>query len=605
MSETNNEKNYIDNLLRALSVNDAIRSFTETDNYIIELLRCSSDDFLSLNDHFKNYHKESKTISQNASSIIDILTDQKTNASFSNLKSFGKGFDQLTNVFSKHLNLLDFEIKKTTNKIENLRIAHNNYKQNLYSIRIIIAGSNNWDKISPQDLSSIQQKVENIKKQFGASENSIQDYISYATEICLFLTNLKKQNYVQVQKLSEKIDSSLLIFERKYKEAAEAYPSLKTLTEKNTANIASIITNLQYHDIIRQKIEHIQRTHKDIMNELKSYNADDQSLSMIHNKAKTFLKIRDVAGLQAAQLLHANKQYQTAIEEIGKNLESIGNDMIAISCMCDNLVGKSEQTKNTFFEDVVSLLNGALDYTAKLSTFIKEIKDKMHCLSQKEVKISAFLSEINSEKNNIVDILKKADTNKEDNSSFKQLHQLMSDTGSLENHINEIHKELSNTLIQLEALGVDVSSDSSLLNQLETLNTIIPDLIVLLTNDIRKIDEYLYLNSSISNRIADNIKHSLCNIKYYELFENSCEKIVEELNSINVKLNYGNEPGDLSRTENLKHLKDRYTMASEHIIHEQITKMNVMMDLGSSDTEKIIDLADQNTDQDDDNLELF
>ena len=605
MSETNSEKNYIENLLQALSVNDAIKSFTEIDNFILKLLKCSSEDFLSLNDHFKKYHREAKSISKNASCIIDILTDQKTNISFSNLRNFSKGFNQLTSLFSKHISVVDVEIKKTTNKIENLRIAHNNYKQNLSSIRILIAGSSNSIEMNTADINLIHQKVQNIKKQFIASETSIQDYISFSTEVCLFLTNLKKENYKQVQKLSDKINSSLNIFSQKYKEAADVYPALKSLTEKNTNNIAVIITNLQYHDIIRQKIEHIQRTHKDIMNDLKSFRVDDQSTTMIHNKAKTFLKIRDVAGLQAAQLLHANKQYQSAIEEIGRNLESIGNDMIAISSMCDNLVGKSEQTNSSYLSDVVNFLNGALDYTNKLSSIINEIVQRMHTLSEKEIKISAFLSSINHEKNDIVEILQKASEYNCDNITFRQLNQLMSDTGNLEIHINEIHGELSNSLNQLENLGTDVNSEFGVLNQLNTLNKIIPDLIDLLINNIRNVDEYLYLNSSISNKIADNIKYSLDNIRYYELFENSCEKIVEELNSINVKLNYGNDPDHLSRIDNLKNLKDRYTMASEHIIHDQITLMNQMVNMNNSNAEKIIDMVDQITDQDDDNLELF
>ena len=61
----------------------------------------------------------------------------------------------------------------------------------------------------------------------------------------------------------------------------------------------------------------------------------------------------------------------------------------------------------------------------------------------------------------------------------------------------------------------------------------------MLKESIREIDEYLYFNTSISLNVSDNIKNSLRKIKYYELFEKASDTIIEELNAINLKLNYG------------------------------------------------------------------
>jgi hypothetical protein len=94
-------------------------------------------------------------------------------------------------------------------------------------------------------------------------------------------------------------------------------------------------------------------------------------------------------------------------------------------------------------------------------------------------------------------------------------------------------------------------------------------------------------------------------VKYYTLFENNCEKIINELNILNVRLNYGYDLSAKERAENLKLLKSRYTMASEHLIHDQLSQMDNISDVITNNSEKIIEIANQKSDSDDENLELF
>ena len=617
MSENAGNKSNLENLLKALSVKEALNTFNEIDKKIIQLLDCSSDDFLSLNDHFKSYHKESKTISQNASNIVQIITDSEINSSFINLIKFKENFDTLTNIFSKHVEYLDVEIKKTTNKFENLKIAHNNYRQNLVSLKMLLANLK-INKISTKrkDYSltksdEIENKTENIKVLISATDNLIEQFITIAIESYLLLNNIKKENYEQLQKLNDNIEISFTLFNKKYKEASGIFPTLKEVTDKNAANIAGIITNLQYHDIIIQKIEHIRRTHKDIISDLKLYSDTDDSQPMLHEKAKTFLKIRDITGLQAAQLLHANKQYQMAIKEIGRNLEEIGNEMVAINSLCENLVGKSSLTQKYYLNNILENLNIALKYNNKLADFITHIKQHTQALSDKNKEFSRIYSEIHVQKESIKDLLeiiKKIESvpGTSEKNTIAQINNLLKETDHLENYINEIHNELNQKVEEIVNPKENFLAETNILQSLKELSTTIPGLIDLLKESIRKIDEFLYFNGSVSLNVSDNIKNSLKNIKYYDLFEKASDRIIEELNALNVKLNFGSESENINKEENLKHLKARYTMASEHIIHEHMSKSNDLSNLSITEKEEsIIKLADENSETDNDNLELF
>jgi ABC-type transporter Mla subunit MlaD len=612
MGEPTGDKKNLENLLKALSVSETLETFDEIDKDILKLLNCATEDFLSLNEHFKSYHKESKNISLNASSVVQIITDGKIKSSFDKLSRFKDTFQTLTNTFSKHVEVLDLEIKKTTNKLENLKIAHNNYRQNLMSLKMLLANlqidSISDDKNSQSKRAEIDSKTENIKLLISATDNLIEQFVTIAMESYVLLNSIKKENYEQIQSLNDNIEISFTLANKKSVEASGMFPSLKELADKNASSIAIIITNLQYHDIIMQKIEHIRRTHTDLISDLREYNKEDNSHIMLLKVTKTFMKIRDIAGLQAAQLLHANKQYQAAIKEIGKNLEQIGNEMITVSSLCENLVGRSSQTQKFYLESIIENLKNALQFSNKLSDFITNIKQHTQALSNKNQEFSRIYSDIHTQKESIKEILKvikkiESDAGEKENGTINQINSLLKETDRLENYIQEIHTELNHKVEEIVNPKENFLVETNILDNLKDLSTTLPGIIEILIESIKKIDEFLNTNSTLSINVSENIKSSLKDIKYYDLFEKVSEEIIEKLNGLNLKLSYGSTQDQVDKEENLKHLKARYTMASEHIIHERISKKKDLVDEKSE--EEITNLDDQNSETDSDNLELF
>jgi hypothetical protein len=157
MSDLLGDKNYIDKLINAITVEDAIDSFKLIDEKILNLLKCSSEDFLSLNDHFKNYHKESKNIAQNAANIVQAITDTQINKSFIDLKAIAEKFNSISLTFTNRVENLDVELKKASNKIENIKIKHHNFKQNMLSIKVLI--TNTCGKVLSTSKQSIANEI--------------------------------------------------------------------------------------------------------------------------------------------------------------------------------------------------------------------------------------------------------------------------------------------------------------------------------------------------------------------------------------------------------------------------------------------------------------
>jgi hypothetical protein len=135
--------------------------------------------------------------------------------------------------------------------------------------------------------------------------------------------------------------------------------------------------------------------------------------------------------------------------------------------------------------------------------------------------------------------------------------------------------------------------DHAIFEFLERYNELNSNLNVTNENIYKILDE----NQQLSYKISEDIKSSLEQIKYYDYFDKVIEEIIQKLNEINIRLQNIDESIAAGEThQTLETLKQRYTMQSEHVIHDNIS-VHKNIDLQHLDSTGV--------DEDDDNLELF
>jgi hypothetical protein len=355
---------------------------------------------------------------------------------------------------------------------------------------------------------------------------------------------------------------------------------------------------LQYQDIIRQKIDHIQQTHKEILRELNDIkDTDDFQLKQeIH--LKCYIQIRDIAGLQSSQLIHTNKEYQKAIEIItGKFLE-VGREMNNISELCLQITGGINN--NSHFEEIHEKFEKTVLLTELFTKSIHFSKEKLSIaenqfdeIYNKYIELSDFIKTIDKSINRAID-----------NQSPEDYENCKTTILQIRNILNEIHS--INNLYQSQfekiyqfrnEISINNPKQITKLNNLEeNLNTFsgyFTDITDTLSDANEKIYKIISENQILSLRVSSDIKTSIEQIKYYDFFDKEIEEIISKLNEINFKLQ-GIDEAD--KNINIDYLRKRYTMQSEHIIHDKIS---------GHDNINLESLGSTGIDEDDDNLELF
>ncbi|MFP4046918.1 MAG: hypothetical protein ACLFT4_04060 [Bacteroidales bacterium] len=568
----NGDKLNIKNLLENYSLEEISSLFSNIDEKIIELHKYSSEDFLNLNKDFQAYHKITSKISDNATCLFDILSKHESTI-------LPSGINKLIETLNDKNSQLKDKVATTSNVINELlsRVRQaffpiKNFKQNLTSLRFLESNLElehlDNEGIEPYVIGDIAEKTKeelvNIEKSFQKIKQRIKNEM------------LNEQKFytddLNIADILTDLEEELGIYRSHFEKAGNHLPEIKNRTEQTKEGISKIITNLQYHDIIKQKMQHIQNTHKDLVSELSKIHDEDDS-SDLGTKAKYFLRIRDIAGLQAAQLMQTNKEYQTAIQRISGKFLEIGENMSFVAKQCNSYIALDAEKQKVFFNTFKTNLENAktriekfCEFNAKFVDNIQSISNNFDKVVEHNKNIGLLLEDIKK----FIELKKENYQNTENEEGIiNQLDQMYNDLGVNYNNLASLIDDIHSYGDKLKHTLVDVNGNDQPGNIHEYLPGKIDDYI----NELEKVEnliiEKLTENNDLSEDILVKIQKTVNNIKYYDYFEKIIEKIINDLNTINYRLKFDGDSVQ-DKEENLKKLTEYYTMNSEFLIHQQV-----------------------------------
>ena len=574
--------------------------FNDIDNKIIALMECSSEDFLSLNKRFKEFHTDSKRLDALTQKLFNQIKPDNNKPI---LESLEKVHEALVNHKVKNgeeYNHLANYLQDLSESLRNLQIPLKNYKQNLSAFNLIEANfsMNNIMENSDHNKAQIQivhELIKNLKYKHLKLEQGILSLQEKSGKIKLALSTNIDEDQKYTSKSLHKIHNSIVLFKEKHEEVMQYTSEVNATTKHTTESAAHIVTQLQYQDIIKQKIEHISSMHRDLISEVELLDNSKLNGANIHNKVKTFIRIRDVAGLQAAQLLHANSEYQKAIDIISAKFNEFSTHTTAKLNLCQKLTQVSEQENK---EDIAKVLGDFLkESKIIIANKIAENESIISMLESLQKDFKAVLRifeksvEINNEISKVILTFSKEDT------TIDQLIQLESDTKEV---LSTIYKTLfckhedCNSMHETLITEHDNFIKSMKIKELPIEIENIYNGVIHMSKEMDAASSAITDHGILMNKKIDN---ALGEIKYYDVFETSISQIINQLSEINFKLRPKDENGERDNSKNLDYLKKRYTMQSEHDIHNHMTGVR---------EEDSVDPEDENVGEVDENdLELF
>ena len=569
------------------SIKEIILVFSDIDVKITALNECSAEDFLSLNTNLKKFYKDAKVISEQTEQIYDIIAGNEHE----------KFFEELINLqdsLNKRINMLKNKILKSIRGLEKMLTSLNlvfvplkNFNLNILTLNFLLVNlklniaycDNKEIKPLAEMIDSITGEINKLKMMLPKISESLLMVKNVTRLSSGKLIEIRKKNILDIDRVTGQINDSVILLKDKQAVAAKKMPELTKRTQSYFDSVNKIIMNLQYHDIIRQKMEHVQATHKNIIKELSVMDmnsaAEDGKMDLSET-AKQFLQIRDIAGVQVAQLINTNKEYQKAFAVIMRKFWDISEDMSVISQLCNEFVGNNDLT-DSYYKDVQDRLRGTTTVLKRLITANEDFGGEIDTISEtidekhdRIDEINKVYEGINEQIENILSTIKSQGPETGLDRITGEIKQIVDTILENLNDVVLFFSQAQNISKKLQEINHE-DSGNEISNNLKELTNKITELLASIEDHNEKIEAILTNNSKLSLNLSSEIKSSVEQVKYYDFFEKIMLEIVTELNNIYSKLD--NNTLNMiksNKAENLKALEERYTMESERIIHQQI-----------------------------------
>lgn len=568
-------------------ISDVVESFSAIDQKVIELSNVSNEDFSALNNTMMEHHKTTHEIAGSTTQILENVQKLRDNPTLNKLRNNTNQNKAALTEITHNMDTYAKQVHHLNLDFKHIFIPILNFKQNISTLKFLLTNlklnqgliSKNKHSVITGLIEKLNVKIENIQAEIPDIANDVETLKAHYQTAIEQAEKTAHQTLVSLNRKSNEMDDIISYIERGVYKTGTIKTQIEQKNQEGFQNLNQVITNLQYHDIIRQKMEHIQDTHKNILNELNNIEKEEN----IIKKGLDYIKeIPAITEIQAGQLILTNKEYQTAIENISRKLIDTANNLEEINTLTFSIFNDNDNAKiATGLEEINSDIAEAINNTQKDIDTLSAIDEKLqkhiktHArhyekLENIEQDISAIINEINKNlapENEIKTITGKLIA------LLNDINESRSNIGKIINahHNNQLFKLADKIQTQQSKIKIPVSKDDK--TQFIT--------------DFTNINQQINKNCKALQKLDSQLKNTLSNIKYYDLYEHEVEEIINQLNIIYQKIlpvsNQTGKPSDL-----MSAMEKAYTMESQREIHQHNTNTQ------KSDDE-----------DEDDNLELF
>lgn len=365
--------------------------------------------------------------------------------------------------------------------------------------------------------------------------------------------------------------SNLGTLEQMNSNCSETGNQVGLISEQISADIGTVVSSMQFHDITRQQIEHV----IDALEKLQQHTC---TAEVDKNEACPALAAEtgDICELQTAQMRHAADQLTKATQAILDSMQDIGAKQTQISCdLQQALMGNSSNTEKSLLDTMEQDMHQVTKILQSCDQADQELAGAMQKVTGTMNNIGGFVSDIEAVGTEI-DLIAL-------NAQIKAAH--TGTQGAALGVLAEAIKRLSldavtqteavsSTLLAINAITAQMKDQSLLTDegnhhQVAEMEQEARQIISALSGINRSLLQQLSSLATSSESLADDISCTTSSIHVHEEVQQQTEQSVLALEQIYTEAR-AQVPASSEFRDNLRHMEQRYTMDSERMIHEMM-----------------------------------
>lgn len=577
---------------------------------IRQLAENSEEQFLDTGSKLQSFLTKSKDLSKAASNTAESISDIILKKSITEInlllgqfgQSLTESVDEIGTDKEELLSILS-NVAHIIEGLEGFRKIVKHLRMLGISTKIESARLGDDDK----GFNTLAENVEKLSNMISEKATAIHskaallqmEVIKTTKELEKLETSQKQQANVLVTNTTQTIGR----LEKTYRDSSLKIDEIAKSSGEVSKNIGGIVTSIQFHDITRQQMEHVNEALEE------AYNLIDwtQVSGIIDDDMEDKLAaIYNVCELQTFQFSNAITEFTEAIGNIIEKLSNVESNVTDIFSNMLHLFSEEGKTEKSSIGSVKNELDDILkglkrndEVSEQLSSSIKSVIEIVEDLSKyvlqieeigTEIEIIALNARIKAAHTGLNGLSLGVLAEEIQNLSIDAKAQTVSTTKIL-NEISVVSQKLKSNL------------DESVKKQKQKKTRESNEKILGLLNDISKLE-------SITKRQIDTIRIEVnsfkeeINITVKEI--NAHHNNVQIVQEIIAKLNFisqgikTNVDISTDREKAIINLKQRYTMEKERMIHDAFSEKKNIEAVGLNDTDEVHEENSLG-----DNVELF
>ena len=211
----------------------------------------------------------------------------------------------------------------------------------------------------------------------------------------------------KAKQILERSGSSIREMEMRHELSCQVIKDTATRWQQISGNVGEVVSSLQFHDITRQRMEHVREALMELVGERKNASELPERKSLIawplgirrgNNGKRDTPEIMSQAmatcELQAAQLQHARGDLAGAVERIGQNLHRISSEISVMSKDIQKSAGGSGDKKNTYFSELEASLAELMDAIREFTEMNRKMSATMLQVANAMGEMTSFIRDI-------------------------------------------------------------------------------------------------------------------------------------------------------------------------------------------------------------------
>lgn len=350
-------------------------------------------------------------------------------------------------------------------------------------------------------------------------------------------------------------------------------------TKTISANVSSAVLSMQFHDIVRQQVEHVEQATDDVTQVVANREASEPDAAspgpdgFTEGEREITAWVRDVINLQCSQLTNARERFVSAVETLVENLRDIASSVMGIG---GEILEASQESRSgadlhRVAEDVGRVKEALRGFAAKgeeLAGIMTAVADTISEMTGYVGKIEDVGSEI--ELIAINASIKAAHTGEEGAalgvlaSAIQGLSvEARKQTDEVSRILREVAKS-SNILQDNASISYDLSQVDAVAANLDGLLERIADM------DRRRTAMFAEIADK-SSELGEAVQGLASGVHFHEEVGERLETARKSLESFGgVAQAIAPMETDARRPERLRELFSRYTMEAERDVHESV-----------------------------------